>query len=550
MRRGANIVVTPSMDSAAVTALFSVPEAFVSMCQIVREDETTGYMNPTQAQIQTIRAIEANRWTFINKYRQAKITTLTIMHLLLRDCMYLKGIEGVLIADTNATAEMAFRRLRFAYEALPDPVKMPLALGSKGSKKELEFIHGGRVVIKSLEGRAPAVGHSIDRLHITELGEALHQQKAIINLFPGISKRPNAKLVIESTPGKAGSYHERMWHEALRREGQFFPLFLEWWKDDSCRAPVPKGFVPTETELVYMGLHPGMTMEHVAYMRMRLQSEYVGDFRLFSAKHPSDPYDGWLGSQRPMMPEEVLRRLLESAQDDPNEGSFGCGEYVAPVAGRRYAVFADPTGFGNVGDPAALTVFDLDSLEEVAVWSGREAPDRFAVRISQVCERYNNAVAVVESNHAGCITALREMRVRITYSKRQPGWYATSQRIAKAEFALVRLLREDDLVIRSRAGLQQLLRYDGDFSRRVKGEDDVGHHFDRARTYVMAADYLMRSKRQNDWRAAQEGDDIDEYDPEDEKKLAEGIPFGLFNRDRDKLQRQRRESVFTIPTPR
>ena len=101
-----------------------------------------------------------------------------------------------------------------------------------------------------------------------------------------------------------------------------------------------------------------------------------------------------------------------------------------------------------------------------------------------------------------------------------------------------------------RAGLQQLLRYDGDFSRRVKGEDDVGHHFDRARTYVMAADYLMRSKRQNDWRAAQEGDDIDEYDPEDEKKLAEGIPFGLFNRDRDKLQRQRRESVFTIPTPR
>ena len=160
MRQGAQIVVAPHMDPKAVHSMFSVPEAFVSMCKIVREDESTGYLNPTRAQVRTLRAIEANRWTFVTKYRQAKITTITLMHLLLRDCMYLQGIAGMLIADTNATAEMAFKRLRFAYENLPEPVKMPLAAGSKGSKKELEFIHGGNIIIKSLEGRAPAVGHS------------------------------------------------------------------------------------------------------------------------------------------------------------------------------------------------------------------------------------------------------------------------------------------------------------------------------------------------------------------------------------------------------
>ena len=125
MRSGAKIVVAPGMDPTAVNRMFSVPEAFVSMCKIVREDESTGFLNPTQAQVRTIRAIEANKWTFVTKYRQAKITTITLMHLLLRDCMYLQGIAGMLIADTNATAEMAFRRLRFAYENLPDPVKMP-----------------------------------------------------------------------------------------------------------------------------------------------------------------------------------------------------------------------------------------------------------------------------------------------------------------------------------------------------------------------------------------------------------------------------------------
>ena len=547
MRQGAQIVVAPHMDAAAVHQMFSVPEAFVSMCKIVREDESTGYLNPTRAQVRTLRAIEANRWTFVTKYRQAKITTITLMHLLLRDCMYLQGIAGMLIADTNATAEMAFKRLRFAYENLPEPVKMPLAAGSKGSKKELEFIHGGNIIIKSLEGRAPAVGHSIDRLHITELGEAIHQQKAIINLFPGINKRPNAKLVVESTPGRAGSYHERMWHEALRRDGQFFPLFLEWWKDETCRLPVPKSFLPTEDELEYMGQRHGMTLENLFFMRTRLRSEFVGDTRLFSSKYPCDPYDGWIGSQRPMMPEEVLRTLLETAVEDPTEGSYGCGEFEAPLDGQAYEVYADPTGFGNVGDPAALTVFHKEDLREVAVWSGRESPDRFAARVQLVCQRYNNARAVVESNHAGCITALREMNVKITYSKRQPGWYATHKRIAQAEFALVRLLREDDLIIRSRSGLQQLLRYDGDFSRRERGDDDAGHHFDRARTYVMAADMLAKVKRYNDRRAARRQND-------DEELLQEvkpgQIPFGLFNRKRDTMRRSRQESPFSVPKMR
>jgi len=545
-RAGAQIVIAPGMDGGAIRQMFSVPEAFVSMCKIVRENETTGYLNPTPAQVRAIRAVEANKWTFITKYRQAKMTTVTLMHLLLRDCMYLQGIAGMLIADTNATAEMAFKRLRFAYENLPEPIRMPLAAGSKGSKKELEFVHGGNIIIKSLEGRAPAVGHSIDRLHITELGEALHQQKAIINLFPGINKRPNAKLVIESTPGRAGSFHERMWHEALRREGQFYPLFLEWWLDDTCRLPVPKGFDPSEEELEYLGNHPGMTMENLYFMRTRLRSEFVGDNRLFSAKYPSDPYDGWIGSQRPMMPEEVLRHLLETAQDDPPEGSHGCGEFISPIEGHRYEVFADPTGFGAVGDPAALTVFDVDTLEEVAVWSGREAPDRFAVRIQLVCQRYNGARAIVESNHAGCITALRELGVKITYSKRQPGWYATAKRVAQAEFALVRMLREDDLIIRSRAGLQQLLRYDGDFSRRVQGADGEGHHFDRARTYVMAADILIKAKRIIDRRATRRQREQDQM-VEMEDLPPGTIPYRLIADERGSIRRKRQESAFSVP---
>ena len=54
------------------------------------------------------------------------------------------------------------------------------------------------------------------------------------------------------------------------------------------------------------------------------------------------------------------------------------------------------------------------------------------------------------------------------------------------------MLRQEDLHIRSRGMLHQLLNYDGTRKKRVRGEDGTIHHFDRARTAVMAADILSR----------------------------------------------------------
>ena len=536
------VYIAPSMNAGSVEQVLQVPEAFVSLCKITREDQSVGFLHPTKAQIQVIRAIEKHNWVFVTKYRQAKITTITIMHLLLRDCMYIPGIEGMLIADTFDTAEMAFRRLRYAYQNLPDALKVPLEKGSSGSKKELRFVHGGGISIHTLEGRAPAVGRSIDRLHITELGEATHQQRAIVNLFPGINKRENAKMIIESTPGKAGTHHEQMWHMALDPESgsRFHPVFLGWWTDDSCTVKVPKGFVPTESELEFMRQHRGMTMEHTAFRRERLGSEFVGDERLVSSKYPSNPYDGWLGSKRPKLPDHVLLEMLNRAQKEPDVGSHGCCEYEAPVVGQVYEVIADPTGFGDA-DPAALTVFNMRTGDEVASWSEVEEPDIFAVRLSRVAEHYNDAKIVVESNNTGCITALKTMPgVKITYSKRQPGWWATSQRIAQAEFDLVRQLRESIINIRCWEGVQQLRRYDGKFKRREADDSGVTHHFDRARTYIMAAERLAKSFKKFAREVPEEEEEVEEW-PEGT------IPAALLFTKRAKVQASAPPSSWRMP---
>ena len=473
--------------------MFATSDAFVSMCEIVREDESSGYMDLTPTQRIVLEEYTKNRWNMCAKYRQAKITTISVM-LLLRDCMYLSGVKGLLIAERAGTAEDVFERILYAYSRLPDDVRMPMAKGRKAASTQIHFCHGGNIKILTAGSKSPAVGRSIDRLVITEFGEAQWQQKAAINIFPTINKRDNARVMLESTPGSAGSHFEKMWRSSLEGKGRFSPIFLEWWRDDTCRESTA-GFQATPPELAYMQAHEGMTLENLAFRRAALETEMGGDPRLFSSKYPSNPYDGWIGSNTPVMPADLLQALLDKAVADPVMGLHGLHEIEPPTPDGVYLLTADPAGFGgSSGDKSAVTVFDALNLREVAFWEDREMPDRFSRRLIQAQRRYNGGMLAVESNAAACIALLKDSGVpNLLWTDRtHPGWYATSKRVQEAEAKLVKMLREGSLSLRSRGLLHQLLNYDGSRKKRVRGLDGTTHHFDRARTAVMAADVLSR----------------------------------------------------------
>ena len=528
---GAKIAHAPGLHAGKIKALLDIPEAFVSMCRIVREDETLGFLEPTDTQKKLLEAYSQNRWILVNKFRQAKITTISVM-LLLRDCMYLEGVKGLLIAERQDTAEDIFERILFAYHRLPEDVRMPLATGRKAGTTQIHFCHGGGIKILTAGGRSPAIGRSIDRLVITEFGEAQWQRKAAINIFPTLNKRPNARVILESTPGRSSSHHEQMWRSALEGRGRFHPLFLEWWHDNSCYAD-PRGFKPNEEEKTYLAKHPGMTLGNIAFRRLGLETEFVGDARLFSSKYPSDPYDGWLGSFAPVMPLEIIKPFLDNAANDPPIAASGCRELEEPIPGHQYVITADPAGFGGTGDKSALTVWDAIDRKEVAFWEDREPPDRFARRLIRVQARYNTALLAVESNATACIAILKDSGCKklLWTNRNHPGWYATEKRIQESEARLVQMLRQRDLQLYSRGLLHQLLNYDGRRKKRVKGIDGETHHFDRARTAVMAADILSRRRftvatieNENEYVPGQLTiSDLDRYD--NRLKSKENNPF-------------------------
>ena len=501
---GAKLTSLPGLNMSKVHAMFSTPWAFVSMCQIVREDESIGYLDPTNIQMKFLQACSDHRWVITSKFRQAKITTPSVM-LLLRDCMYLEGVKGVLIAERQDTAEDIFERILFAYSRLPDDVKVPTQDGRKPGTTQIHFIHGGGIKVLTAGGRSPAVGRSIDRLLITEFGEAQWQQKAAINIFPAVNKRPNARVILESTPGVSGSHYETMWRKALEgQESRFHPVFLEWWLDPSCRNSI-EGFMPTEEELEYAKRHPNMSLENLAFRRQSLGTEFIGDTRLFSCKYPSDPLDGWLGASNPVMPVDVLRARQADCVAPPTHAPNGSWELETPKLGRKYLVVADPAGFGGAGDYSALTVWDTLDRREVAVWEGREDPGTFSRRLLAVQRRYNgDAMLAVESNAAACIAMLKDRGTKnlLWTDRNHPGWYATEKRIQEAEARFVRMLRENDITVRSKTLLHQLMDYDG--SRRERKGDGQGNtkHFDLARTAVMAGDILSRRRFVSDGNPA------------------------------------------------
>jgi hypothetical protein len=467
---------------------------FQGLCQIVREDGSTGLMETTPIQAVHLDAVAEHSWTFTVKHRQAKITTATIMDCL-RHVMYHPGQRGLVVAEKRSTAKEAFRRLAHAYRHLPPPIQIPTLREPSG--EAIEFKHGGLVSIITGGGEAPAIGHSPDYAHITEFGEFEDQDNFIGHFFPSINKRPHAKVRIETTPGEFNSPAHLMWKKALadaasNSGSRFRPVFLCWWDDASCvlrdstGQPVdPRDFLPTQEELALAEKMPGITPQHFLWRRERLDTEFHGDTRLFDHKYPPGPYDGWITHGSPAIPLDAVRRMREASAVSVPDGEERFFEEREP--GAPYLITADPAGFGETGDPSAATLWHGWDRREVGSWSGRTDPGRFADIIMRWQKDWNADVVVETNKGECCATLVSRGCEKLFWDGAQPGWYSTDVKKASALADLVDDLRKGDVTIRTLQTLDQLESWDGKTRKRTGG-----HHFDRAVTCMIAA-YAFRT---------------------------------------------------------
>lgn len=454
-------------------------KAWLPLVQIQHEQGGVGplHMSPTQRPV--YHALRSHPWVIVCKPRQAQTSTLCAAWLL-HQVQYNAGNNGLLIANKSETNSELWSRIRLAHERLPPEVRVP---STTEHSREISFRHGGRLRATTAAGRDPAIGMSIDALLGSEFGFWPDADIVWGKIAPTLAKRKHARVVLESTPSSQGSLFQTLLYSALAGTSNFYPVFIAWWKYAAYTRPA-LDFKPDNEELSIIDRLPGITYGHLAFRRHMLDDVYAGDTRRFQQCYPDTAHDGWYGGGTPTLPEEDLKALLPHAiRPDPPYMQT----WQPPTPGSQYIIFVDPAGYGVSGDPSAYTVFDAHTGVEMSAWSGRVDPAKFGRDLAAMGARMNNALIVVESNAAACITSLVNTGYRNIFNDggdAHPGYYRTRQTKERAIARLVEMLRTKRLNIRSAAGIYQLLSWDG------TGNRSGGHHWDRVITYQMAADIL------------------------------------------------------------
>ena len=389
------------------------------------------------------------------------------------------GYRGYLVADEKGTAEEAFAMVNTAYNGQPDMLKVKANL--QGTR-HLTFSNASRLKILYATKRQLGIGHSSDTLVLTEFGLWQNAARSMFKLAPTYRKRPHSKVLIESTPGPKGCLMETMCLNSMAGKGDWKHIFLDWTKDLTCTIPPPEGFEPDNGELAYIEKHPGITMGHIYFRRMLLEGEMKGDVRLFDNQYPPDPYSGFIVMGTPAIPLDALQKQLTMATVPEQVGE------VWSLSERsitdRILIVVDPNGYGETGDPSAITVWDMVTKRLVAYWTGRIDPGLLANKTIRLQKTYGAEIVAVESNNSACIQSCVDKGCESLYhtSRAHPGFYMTQGSKQNGISKAVDMLRTG-WDIGATEVLQQLYAYSS-----VDRKD--GHHFDLAITVFIAASIM------------------------------------------------------------
>lgn len=266
----------------------------------------------------------------------------------------------ILVAAHKYTgSQEIMQRIRYAYESVPDHIRAGATNYNKGS---IEFDNGSRIVSATTTENTGR-GMSISLLYADEF--AFVRPTIATEFWTSISPTlaTGGKAIITSTPNSDEDQFALLWKGANKCEDEY----------------------GNPTEVGQNGFKA---------------------YRAFWHEHP-DRDENWAQQQRAALGVDRFRRemdcefiiadetliapakLFDLAGTDP---LFKTGEvrwYKKPEPGKIYAVGLDPS-LGTGGDPAAIQVYEANSLEQVAEWRHNRTDIPTQIRILADIIRYIN----------------------------------------------------------------------------------------------------------------------------------------------------------------
>jgi hypothetical protein len=311
---------------------------------------------PFDYQVDLIHNYHTYRFSINMLGRQMGKTT-TAAGYLVWYAMFVPDSTILIAAHKYTGAQEIMQRIRYAYEAVPDHIRCGVVSYNKGS---IDFDNGSRIV-SATTTETTGRGMSISLLYCDEF--AFVRPTIAREFWASISPTlaTGGKAIITSTPNSDDDQFSLIWREANKKLDEY----------GNEKETGRNGFA---SYLATWDRHPERGKEFADQERAALGEER------FRREHNCEfiIYDETLISPIFLTEMEGYDTLMKQGQ---------VRWFELPKQGNMYLVALDPS-LGTGGDNAAIQVFSLQGLKQVAEWMHNKTPIIQQVAILREITRY------------------------------------------------------------------------------------------------------------------------------------------------------------------
>lgn len=321
-----------------------------------------------------LNAFKNNRFNIVNSSRQSgKTTCLTI--LALHETCFKDYKNTVIVANKEDTAKMIFKRVKMAYEELPNWLKPGV---KNWGQESTEFSNGSTISIATTSNTSSR-GSTINCLLLDELAWVEPDSLVVdfmSSVLPTISRSKTSKILITSTPRGKDNVFYKVFTGALKKGtdgwNEFHAETITW-------EEVP-------------GRDAAWKLKEVARL---------GSYELFEQEY--NCY--FIDNSESSLDEELFNRLKNDCREPLHilkEGAYKIWEEYDPE--KIYIIGGDVSeGVGL--DASVLEIFDVTNPKEiiqVAEYHNNQiGPSEFTNVVAEICGHWGNPLLLIERNNQG-----------------------------------------------------------------------------------------------------------------------------------------------------
>jgi hypothetical protein len=339
---------------------------------IVNVDDGRQRIKLRKYQKRILKSLKDNRFVVLLASRQiGKSSILTIYMLWI--ALFNEDQNILLVANKEATAKEIFKRIKLAYEMLPNYLKSPVV---KYAETSMSLTNGSSISISTTTSDTGR-GSSVSLLCLDELAfiEPGLLDSFWASVYPVISSSKKAKILAVSTPNGIGNLFHSLYSNAIKTGSEWngwkservdwweVPGRDEEWKEKTIRTMGSREKFAQEFECVFLSSGES-ALDEGLYENLRL-----------NIMEPKYVYD---------------------------EGNYQIWE--EPTDGRLYSIGVDISEGLNLNASVAqiLDITDLTEIKQVGQYYTKNmSPFVFSQKLNEILTHWGKPPVCIERNNCG-----------------------------------------------------------------------------------------------------------------------------------------------------